>query len=140
MFTNEWAVGIIVLWEGLKGEGEEEESEKMDIGGEKWERMQERVLALEVFLGIATETEAKPEGATQDAATGPVVPKPEGVLKPPASAGGLTVIRDDVALLKHKLGDFETLLQYFPMENLLEALRDLEELRNKLLRKTSQSG
>lgn len=85
----------------------------MDIGGEKWDRMQERVKSLEDFLGIG-------ESATPQ-------------------TGGLIALRDDVALLKHKLGDFETLLQYFPMENLLEALRDLEELRTKLLRKTSQS-
>lgn len=92
---------------------DDEESEKTDIGGEKWERMQERVQALEDYMGIG------------DAGAAPT--------------SGLTVLRDDVALLKHKLGDFETLLQYFPMENLLEALRDLEELRSKLLRKTSQS-
>lgn len=96
----------------------------MDIGGEKWERMQERVQALESFLGlISTETE---DGGKADG-------------RAAIAPGGLTVIKDDVALLKHKLGDFETLLQYFPMENLLEALRDLEELRNKLLRKTSHS-
>lgn len=111
------------LYKSLKGEGEEEETEKMDIGGEKWERMQERVQAIEAFLGmVSTETE-------------------EGEMPIKAGAGGgFTAIKDDVALLKHKLGDFETLLQYFPMENLLEALRDLEELRSKLLRKTSHSA
>lgn len=101
-----------IVLKGLKTE-EDDESEKMDIGGEKWERMQERVKTLEDYLGLG-------DGGT-------------------ATSGGLTALRDDVALLKHKLGDFETLLQYFPMENLLEALRDLEELRGKLLRKTSQS-
>lgn len=114
---------LIVCIKVFKGEGEEEETEKMDIGGEKWEKMQERVQAIETFLGmVSTETEE------------------DAIPIKPATGGGLTAIKDDVALLKHKLGDFETLLQYFPMENLLEALRDLEELRSKLLRKTSHSA
>lgn len=93
---------------------EDKEEEKMDIGGEKWDMMEDRVKVLEEFLGIGEEEKT-------------------------SASSGLTAMRDDIALLKHKLGDFETLLQYFPMENLLEALRDLEELRNKLLRKTSES-
>lgn len=114
-----------------EGEDDIGKPEKEDIFGEKWERILQRVHAMEAFLGMIT-AEAEEDGAISIETT--------ETAQRSTATGGITAIKDDIALLRHKLGDFETLLQYFPMENLLESLRDLEELRNKLLRRASQNG
>lgn len=86
--------------------------EKTDVGGEKFENMLERLHVIEMFLGISEDED------------------------PVLKSGGLTAVRDDMALMKQAFGDFEMLMQYYPIENLLEALRDLDDLRSKLLKRS----
>lgn len=122
----------------------------MDTDSEKLTKLQERLQSIETFLGIAERTVTPESDRSTDvttAASGSQVtaptpaPKSTSSAAPPAAttSGGFAAIREELAAIKLRIGDFETLLHFFPMEVLLEALRDLDELRGKLLRKTSRS-